>query len=263
MVRRHIYLALARRDGRIGMVALDWREAFDSIDVDALIVASGRFGLPPKLLRMIKHIYADRRFRVIDTFSQSSERMQKSGISQGCPLSPFLFVMLMTILVNDSVDLLGLDSQEPFKDGALDTLLYADDTLVIGVEEFHIRELLDAIAEVGARFGMELHWSNFQMIQVNAAYTLRTPEGETIPPKELISYLGVKVYRDGGVKTELNQKLGMAWADFSKLNRLWKRTALATNKQIRILQAVVISRLLYGLNSARVNFAEIRRLNGF
>ena len=52
-VRRHIDLALARCDGRIGMVALDWRKAFDSINVDALIVALGRLGLPPKLLRMI------------------------------------------------------------------------------------------------------------------------------------------------------------------------------------------------------------------
>ena len=262
-VRRRIDAALAMRDGRIGMVALDWRKAFDAISVEALLVSLKRFGLPPKLLRMIQHIYADRRFRVVDTSSKSCERPQRSGISQGCPLSPFLFVMLMSVIIEDSISSLSTDSRAHFKRGSLDVLLYADDTLVVGVEQSHIQELLNAIAEVGGRYGMGLHWSKFQMVQVNGKYTLRTPEGEAIPAKELMSYLGVNIYADGGIKNELNQKLGIAWADFNKLSRLWKRTSLPTHKKIRFLQAVVISRLLYGLSSAWLNVAEVRRLNGF
>ena len=191
----------------MGMVALDWANALDSINVDALIVAFGRFGLSPKMIRMIQHVYGDRRFRVIDAFSVSSERVQKSGMSQGCPLSPFLFVMLMTIIIEDSVGLLSAGAQEHFRTGSLDVLLYADDTLVMGVEQAHIQEPLNAIAITGARYGMSLHWSKFQMVQVSGTYTLRTPEGKIIPSKEWMSYLGVNVYADGGVKNELNQNL--------------------------------------------------------
>ena len=48
-VRRRIDQALAGRDGRVGIVALDWKKAFDSINVNAMITALGRFGLQPKV----------------------------------------------------------------------------------------------------------------------------------------------------------------------------------------------------------------------
>ena len=64
-VRRLIDSALAERNGQIAMLALDWTKAFDSINVDALIQALARFGVPDKMLRILKHIYDDRFFHVI------------------------------------------------------------------------------------------------------------------------------------------------------------------------------------------------------
>ena len=55
----------------------------------------------------------------------------------------------------------------------------------------------------------------------------------------------------------------MGWADFCKLSRLWKHTSLTKACKLEIFQAVVTSRLLYSLNSAWLNVAEVRRLNGF
>ena len=142
-------------------------------------------------------------------------------------------------------------------------LLYAYDTLIIGTEEAQLQQFLDAVAHAGSLYGMELHRSKFQLIQVNRVYTLRTPGGDEIPAKQLMSYLGAAIYADGGVKSELNQTSGAAWGDFSKLNRLWKHAVLPATKKIRILQAVVTGKLLYGLSSAWLNEAEVRRLDGF
>ena len=139
------------------MVALDWAKVFDSINVEALVVALRRFGVPPKLLRVVQHIYQDRSFRVADGSLQSSERRQMSGISQGCPLSPFLFVMVMTVVVSDSICQLGEEMRRQFESGSFSVVLYADDTLVIGDRESAIQEMLNAIADVGSRFGMALH----------------------------------------------------------------------------------------------------------
>ena len=57
--------------------------------------------------------------------------------------------------------------------------------------------------------------------------------------------------------------LGAAWADFSKLAKLWKHTHLDADFKIKVYSAVVLSRLLYGLSSSWLNMAEQRRLNGF
>ena len=48
MVRRQLDLALAQRHGCTALVALDWKKCFDSINVEAMIRALRRFGLPEK-----------------------------------------------------------------------------------------------------------------------------------------------------------------------------------------------------------------------
>ena len=65
------------------------------------------------------------------------------------------------------------------------------------------------------------------------------------------------------IKSELNRRIGASWAEFNKLSRLCKNTSLGRDRKIQIFNAVVLTRLLYSLNSAWLNVAEIRRLNGF
>jgi hypothetical protein len=178
-------------------------------------------------------------------------------------MSPFLFVILMSVIIKDSVDLLGSEGKAKYSNGSLEAVLYADDTLLMSASSACLQELLDRVAEVGARYGMELHWSKFQLLQVNGEFKLRAPGGDDIPPKDMMTYLGATIYADGSLKRELNQKLGLAWADFCKLDRLWKHATLSTCRKIKILQAVVVTKLLYGLSSAWLNASEIRRLNGF
>jgi len=110
---------------------------------------------------------------------------------------------------------------------------------------------------------MELHWQKFQLLEVKSKYKLFTPAGEQIQASELMTYLGATIYSDGCVRSELARKLGFAWADFSKLQKLWSHTTLSVARKLQIFQAVVLSRLLYGLSSAWLNVSEMRRLNGF
>ena len=139
------------------LLALDWRRAFDSINPDALLNSLRRFGLPSQLLQIIKDIYTDRRFCVHECGSVSNPKAQLSGICQGCPLSPFLFVIVMTTLMEDAVNLLSPSALQAMRAGDLADLLYADDTLVFGVQARHVEEFAAAIENMGATYGMSLH----------------------------------------------------------------------------------------------------------
>ena len=90
-------------------------EGFDSINPNAMVSAFRRFGIPDRMVEAINNLYADRRFRVVDGTSQSKERTQQSGISQGCPLSPFLFVAVMSILLEEAVQELPIQDQEMYE----------------------------------------------------------------------------------------------------------------------------------------------------
>ena len=67
------------------MLALDWRSAFDAVNIDALLAALSRFGVPDHMVSMIGNIYADRRFRVETCDGQSEEKTQASGSLRDAP----------------------------------------------------------------------------------------------------------------------------------------------------------------------------------
>ena len=80
------------------MTLLDWEKAFDKVDHDTLGYALERMGIDQKNINALRDGYDKATFYVEDDFSTSSNKSQKSGIRQGCPLSPYLFVMVMHAL---------------------------------------------------------------------------------------------------------------------------------------------------------------------
>ena len=79
---------------------IDWEKAFDSIDHNAMFTALERMGTPQKIVNIIKQSYANTTFQVNKDGELSGVKIQGSGIRQGCPLSPYLFVLVMTAKQN-------------------------------------------------------------------------------------------------------------------------------------------------------------------
>ncbi len=58
-------------------------------------------GLTALFIDVIKNCYNTPTFFVKDSFGTSEIKLQKTGIRQGCPLSPHLFIMVMTCIDYD------------------------------------------------------------------------------------------------------------------------------------------------------------------
>ena len=54
-----------------------------------------RLNIPPKIVAILKTFYINPRFRVKDLEGKSEYRRQNAGIRQGCPISLYLFIILM------------------------------------------------------------------------------------------------------------------------------------------------------------------------
>ena len=107
---RKIEQACARRQGQIHLLALDWKKAFDSISTDSLLDALRRFGIPDFCLQMVGNMMHCCTFDVEDQGVFSERKAQNSSISEGCTLSPLLFIMMMTVLMHDAVAKLDVSS---------------------------------------------------------------------------------------------------------------------------------------------------------
>ena len=99
-------------------------------------------------------------FDVEDEFGVSARKKQSAGIRQGCPLSPFLFVIVMSVVYRDVS--LNLDRSTLISrlDGVtFDRVYYADDTLLLTTSTYATNTLLKEIEEVSRQYGLCLNRS--------------------------------------------------------------------------------------------------------
>ena len=103
--------------------------------------------------KIVASIYSNRTFKVRDAGSTSTEHVQHFGICQGCPLSPFLFAIVMTILLYDARKDLEQNHVNTAERLPVSELLYADDTLVVDVDATRAQEFMNCIGKAGMNYG--------------------------------------------------------------------------------------------------------------
>ena len=262
-VRRAVELAWSQRDGCLHLLALDWRKAFDSINTESLLDALRKFGVPEPFVQMVSSIYSERVFLVTDCGEPSDRHRQSSGICQGCPLSPFLFIIVMTILMDVARSELSPQAKESIGEQQLYDVLYADDTIILGTSAPCVEELASAIERAGKQFGMSLHWGKTQGLSVCTETNLRNSQGDLVTDDGSLTYLGGLLTGDGRADSELSRRIGMATGDFRCLQKFWGHAGIGRKRKLELFHALVVSKLVYGLSTMCFVKAQRRRLDGF
>ena len=69
-----------------------------------------------------------------------------------------MFVMLMTMLMHDAIEFLSPAARESYNKGDLADIVYADDTLLLGVSAPFVTEFVNTVETAGKQYGLELHY---------------------------------------------------------------------------------------------------------
>jgi len=139
------------------LLLFDFSAAFPSVSHDYLWEILDHIGVPPHFLHAIKSLYIKNTHQlVLDNGLYPSFEL-KSGVRQGCPLSPTLFVLCIDMLLTK------LEQNLP-----LDTTLraFADD---IGIVITNRRQSLPTLAHLFHRF------SQYSALNLNLQKTLLIP----------------------------------------------------------------------------------------
>ncbi len=92
LVREAIQLA-EERGLPLSIVSLDQEKAFDRVSHEYMMVVLERFGFGPNLRHWVDLMYRDVEARVLVNGHLSGAFPVASGVRQGCPMSPVLFVL--------------------------------------------------------------------------------------------------------------------------------------------------------------------------
>ena len=179
-------------------------------------------------------------------------------------MSPFLFTIVMTVLIKDARRLLRDNHGVVFDQSlVVHELLYADDTLLMdtsgGAVEFYMR----CVAEVGAEYGLTFNLAKLESMPVKCGDVVQGPGGGDIQSKDSMVYLGGLMSSDGKVDSELARRIGAAKCDFRSLQKVWGHASLPCKRKLEIYAACVVTTLLYNLNTVWLSATARRRLDGF
>ena len=83
---------------------VDFEKAFDSLDREAIWNLIAHYGIPQKLINIIRNSYNNMQCRIIHEGKLTESFDSKTGVKQGCLLSPFLFLLVIDSIKIESTD---------------------------------------------------------------------------------------------------------------------------------------------------------------
>ena len=172
------------------MVLLDWAKAFDKINREALYIAMEKMNVPKKYINVIKAMYTNTRFNITMEGQTSSWLAQETGIRQGCPLSPYLFLIIMTTLFHD---IHAGDTQRLIPNRVcgtnFDEIVYADDTICISTDAASMNLFLKSIENEGNKYGLKLNKSKCELLTTSLNADIKFGDGSQEKKKPEVTML--------------------------------------------------------------------------
>ena len=258
-----------RTGGALYMTLLDWEKAFDKVDHDALGQALKRIGIDDKIINTLRDGYEKATFFTEDDFGKSGNKKQRSGIRQGCPLSPYLFVLVMTCIETDVLEQLTNTAKgDRLPNLDFDMVFYADDTIVFNRTIDGIQEILEHINNISGEYGLTLNKDKCVNLNMNTPPDKQQKLGarhnaHKMKGVESAMYLGNRLNKRGSIKEEVSYQMQQVTITWKRLQTYWKATNASKKWQLLAYDAIIKSKLLYGLETAQVGKAELKRIDAF
>ena len=228
------------------LILLDWEKAFDKVSHSKLLETWRRLLIPDKLVNLISSFYYNPQFKVKSGADESTWRTQMAGIRQGCPLSPYLFVLLMGALFADlKRELCTKRQQEPIDGIYFAEVLYADDTLIFGASTQCINELLHAIEWHSKYFGLQLNYDKCVNITANqrissVRFSPQGPaRGRMVPRKHAASYLGTLLTDSFDNRAEILNRIGDCIATVNRMKLFWNKANTTVKWKNQVFNAII------------------------
>ena len=133
---------------------IDFEKAFDSIHRDSLWKILRHYGMPSKLVNVIKMFYSDFKSQVICNAALTEVFSVTTGVKQGCILSPFLFILGIGWVMKQ-VTSGGRGGIRWTLISVLENLDYADDIALLAHRHQDMQAKTNALATTAGSIGPE------------------------------------------------------------------------------------------------------------
>ena len=261
---------------------LDLVKAFDRVPRELLWDVLAKFGVPSKLIRLLKALHAN--VQVKFTVNEVTNTIECIiGVKQGDILGPLLFLFFLAAVMiswrkihnrplcmyNTKYDdvLTGRRFNTKGEEFSLPDSEYADDTAVLFVSRESLVDTLPPLIDHFGRFGMEIHIATPDKVPKTEILFVAAPEhtyqdsstfdgadlsnvdlgdGKYIPIVDIFKYLGSLLTRDCRDDADVEARINAASHAFGALRQcLFSSSNISYPAKKVVYEGLILSTLLY------------------
>ena len=239
---------------------IDFKKAFDCIHRESLWKIVANYGIPDKVINIMKSLYrgSSCAVRVDGALSEFFEI--HSGVRQGCVLSPLLFGIAMDWVLKTAMKKqAGIEWVDGKKLSDLD---FADDIALLNESWDGMQTMTSALGSEAAKIGLVINVAKTKIMCIgNWTTTGKITIGtEEVEECREFCYLGSTINNDGGCDREITIRLGKANSAFGRLGRVWASKSISTKVKVRLYVSLVLAVLLYGAETWPMTKVNTRKL---
>ena len=239
-------------------------------------------GVPAHTRQVIMALYNNPTFIVRDSSQKSSKYTQTKGLRQGCPLSPYLFGLVLTHLFYDVEQTYGSCYGEIsgvfHVPSPLWDLEYADDTVLLSCSAQQLNRVFHIVQYHGQKRGLQINEEKCEHLRLHSDQRIyyspscssrcdcRHCSGfnhdlSPVPLSDEVKYLGVYLDSFSSGRKNLNYRVSQAVSASKLVRPLLSHSSLPPSWKLTVYCSIVLSILTYAMDSALLSPSQIQKMN--
>ena len=265
---RRIIEQYHQKNKPIVMTFIDFKKAFDSIDREIMWKILRHYGIPEKIVTLIKCLYNGSTSSVRVNGILSKEFAVSTGVLQGDTLAPFLFVIVLDFVMRHTPATLGL--QKIYGNTLLPDLDFADDIVLLDKNEIEAIEHFEMIESFAEEVGLKVNYDKTKIMtrniensraeESNNILVMKLSEDKKLEVVDDFKYLGAYI---ANCHQDLKRRKGIAWSQFWKLITIWKSSEISLQLKLHLFDSLIISIFFYGAETWSLTKVMKKEIDAF